>query len=416
MGILHFFCSTSYAALEHRGDRHIQDQRWGAAKIDYQRALDKLKKSLPDAADEIERLWGKMRRASEKLAETHLGDGDGLLERGFFDEARELFELALELTENQDLTAALETRLQRIDHPLDDGVHHQALEATETVSTAADETAETGDDENFEALCGLLPEQLQEAYRGYGASFRSGYLALHQGDFDRAADLLEQAVAEQAGREGYIGLELATAYYHLGRNDAAAQLLGELLQRYPDALPAYQLLCEIWWEREAFDRADALLDSCPPELRDSIAYYLLWGETLCRSGRYEEARSWYLKLLDKHGFNEKIAEALAKTYETMGEKKLALDMYGLILGQCRTCRSQPSMDVKRRFAELAFEAGGCEDGLLELYLSMVHQDRINATLYFSRISEIYARQGHSGESRRFRKLADAAKNCASPPA
>jgi len=49
---------------------------------------------------------------------------------------------------------------------------------------------------------------------------------------------------------------------------------------HPDALPGYQVLCEVYWESEAFDRADALLESCPEELQNSSAYVLLRGETL----------------------------------------------------------------------------------------------------------------------------------------
>ncbi len=67
----------------------------------------------------------------------------------------------------------------------------------------------------------------------------------------------------------------------------------EFLQHQPNALPAYQLLCEIFWETKAFDRAESLLAKLPPELAESVAGYVLRGETLFHAERYKEAKAFY---------------------------------------------------------------------------------------------------------------------------
>jgi hypothetical protein len=50
-------------------------------------------------------------------------------------------------------------------------------------------------DEYFAALCGTLPADVQKAYRRYGDNFKTGYLALNQGDFVVAARQLYPAGA-----------------------------------------------------------------------------------------------------------------------------------------------------------------------------------------------------------------------------
>jgi tetratricopeptide (TPR) repeat protein len=407
MGFLRFFSSKSPADLEQSGDRHMQHQRWGAARMDYQRALNKLKKHSPAATGKINQLQAKVRETGEILAENHLREADNLLERGFPEDARELFELALELTQNPDLTATLEANLHRIG---------RLPAESDPAWDAPDARAEIEDEAYFEALIGTLPERLQATYSGYGSAFRSGYLALHRGDFELAVAFLEQAQAERADKQSYIALELATAYFHLGRLDATVRLLNPFLQRHAEALPAYQLLCEIGWQKEDFDRAENLLSACPEELKTSVAYGLLWGENLDRRGRHAEAIAWYRRLLEVHGFDEKLAAALARIYETTGENQPAMDMYGRILSRCRQCGAKPSLDVKRRYAELAFASGNRDESLLELYLSMVREDPVDAGLYFGRISYIYARRGHHGESRRFRRLAEEAGQSSHPEA
>jgi hypothetical protein len=117
-----------------------------------------------------------------------------------------------------------------------------------------------------------------------------------------------------------------------------------------------------------------------------------------------------------HGFDDKLAAALARIYEAEGELQPAKEMYGRILNQCRQCGASPSLDVKRRYAELAFASGNRDESLLELYLSMVREDPPKAGLYFERISAVYAHRGHPGESRRFRRLAEEAAQHGRPNA
>ena len=99
-------------------------------------------------------------------------------------------------------------------------------------------------------------------------------------------------MTENPASDSFIPLELATAFLNLDRHTEAQQLLQTLLKNQPQTLPAYQLLCEIFWEKNEFDRAQALLDQVPDELTESVAVYLLKGETLFRGGKQAEAKTF----------------------------------------------------------------------------------------------------------------------------
>jgi predicted Zn-dependent protease len=276
----------------------------------------------------------------------------------------------------------------------------------------ADDEIYTGDqdDEAFTALCSTLPEEVQEAYLSYGASFKTGYLALNRGDFDLAADELSHALEENSALDSIVPLELATAYLHLKKLDEARHLLETFLQHHPDALPGYQLLCEVYWEIGAFDQAETLLADCPDDLKHSLAYVLLRGETLSQAGRHPEAASFYQDSMAAYGWKEPLAIALAGTLETLGDLESARNLYAEIMDQCRSCHAQFDPLIKRRFADISFDLGQHSSAIMEMYLSLAQDDPENAPQYFQKISRIYASMGNEEEARRFRVFAQQAEN------
>ena len=228
---------------------------------------------------------------------------------------------------------------------------------------------------------------------------------MNQGDFETAAEELSRSLEENPAPESFIRLELATAYLNLERLEEARALLEEFLTYHPDMLPAYQLLCEIFWETGSFDRAQALLASLPDDLQGSLACYLLRGETLFRAGKYPQAKSFYQDFLSNYGWNEHIAQALAGTYEAIGDLEKACDLYGEIIGQCSSCGARIDPLIKRKYADLSMATGQQTEKVLEIYLSLVSQDPANAAQYCQKVSQIYAARGNEKESRRFHFLA-----------
>jgi tetratricopeptide (TPR) repeat protein len=328
-----------------------------------------------------------------------------LAEVGDIQAALELVQLALELSGDSVLRAALAEQKQALEasHNVASAVNYSAQHEDWQVEAAADEDLSA--DEQFDALCGTLPDAVRHAYRGYGYEFKMGYVALNNGEFETAAHHLRLALDAQTAADTYIPLELATACLHLNRLEQARELLEELLGYHPDALPAYQILCEVYWELEAFDRAENLLASIPPELATSRAVFLLKGETLFQADRFEAAKRFYLDFLDAYSWDETIARALAQTHEALGDMDAARQRYHEIMGHCSGCGNQVDPLVKEKLADLSFAAGIHDTTVLELYLGLAQELPMNAAAYYAKVSRIYHTQGNPVEAGRFTALA-----------
>jgi tetratricopeptide (TPR) repeat protein len=275
------------------------------------------------------------------------------------------------------------------------------------------------EDEEFVALCNTLPDEVSAAYHNYGPHFKIGYVALNQGDFQTAVVNFQQALQDNPEPGSYILLELATAYMNLDQTDQAQILLEDFITYHPETLPAYQLLCEIYWEQKSFSKVKALLTSVPEKLKESMAVVLLKGETLYQAGNYEEAKNFYKSFLETYGWHETIGRLLAKTCEALGESDNARNIYKEIINRCTSCKSRIDPEIQDKYAELSFSAGIYSTDILEMYLALAREIPNKAARYFDRISRIYEAQGNSYEAGRFRAFSNQAKrdgmDMAGPP-
>jgi tetratricopeptide (TPR) repeat protein len=213
-------------------------------------------------------------------------------------------------------------------------------------------------------------------------------------------------MAENPTTDSYIPLELATAYLNLEKHSEAKQLLETFVKNQPQALPAYQLLCEIYWEEGAFEQAEALLDSVPEELTESVAVFILKGETLFHAGNYSGAKELYQNFFRTYSWNEAVARALAKTHEALNEFANARSLYRKIMDQCHSCHDRIDPFIKQRYADLCFDSGMLNSDILDLYLSLAREIPANAAEYYEKVSRIYAAQGNHAEAGRFRTIAE----------
>jgi tetratricopeptide (TPR) repeat protein len=294
MGLRNLFSGKNPEDYDLKGDRFIETGAFGKAIVEYERALERLEKTAPWDDGFRQSLRDKIHSCKESLALQHKKSAEDMLEADYNEDAQQYIQLALELTEDPDLISELENQQRELEARALAGIQIEApdVEDTDPQETQADQPLDgEPDDDYFTALIGTLPEDIQQAYLGYGEAFKKGYLALNQGDFETAAAYLFQALEENPDPQSYIPLELATACLNLGKLEDARQLLENFVQYQPDALPAYQLLCEIFWETKAFDRAESLLAKLPSELAESVAGYVLRGETLFHAERYKDAKA-----------------------------------------------------------------------------------------------------------------------------
>jgi tetratricopeptide (TPR) repeat protein len=409
MGILNFFSNKDPEDYDKRGDALFETGAYGKAIAEYQRALERLEKSSPWDDGYRQSLRDKIGNCKEQLAQAHENTATELMEAGHNDDARQYIELARELTRDDQLKAKLEQHLKQLDTDSLESIQTTLpnFDIPDQEKESEEEPVHTvQDDEHFTALIGTLPDEIQESYRNYPAGFKTGYIALNRGDFEQAAENLSQAMQEIDDPQSYISLELATACLNLEKYEEAGRHAEAFLKHHPDALPAYRLLCDIYWETKSFDRVETLLASLPGELAESVAGYLLRGEALFHAEKYTEAKTFYREFLKNYDWHQAIAQALAKTHEALGERTNARYIYGQIMDQCSSCHTRVDPYLKQKFADLSFDSGHKTSEVLELYLSLAQEIPQNAADHYQKISRIFSAQGNEAEAQRFQLIAE----------
>jgi len=408
MGLLSLFGGKSSEEIERIGDGYFKNEEFGAAKIEYEKALEKAQRKFPEKTELIKKLSEKIIQSKEALASFHLKTAQQLIASKIHKEAEGLLQLALELTENEKLKENILANLK----PLTKERNIKPLEFTahDTVPvTHSDEEREAKNiDEYFSILCETLPEDIQRQYHGYGRAFKEGYVALNSADFETAAEQLDKAMAENPSPHSLIPIELATALAHLKKFDEAAGILEQYIADNPEEARAYQALCEAYWDLGEFDKAIELLDSRPAGIKAGLPAVMLMGETLYLKGSYSDAANIFEKALAQFGFNEIIARSLAKSHEAMGNIQKARDLYGKIIKGCQSCGTRTDPFIKGRYADLCFESGDKSANLLELYFSLVQEDPDNKFQFYQRIWQIYEEMGNADLAKRYQAMAEAA--------
>ena len=98
MSILKLFTGPSPGKLEQKGDALFEAEQWGQAKLQYERAYDKLEATTGQDDSGLKRLAGKIIASQEALAREHRQTAENYLSGGYVDEARDMFALALAIT------------------------------------------------------------------------------------------------------------------------------------------------------------------------------------------------------------------------------------------------------------------------------------------------------------------------------
>ncbi len=410
MGLFGIFSGKSPESHEQRGDEFMNIGAFGDALMEYEKALDKIDKRFPEKAHLKGRINDKHLNARNGLAKKHLENAEIMVKAREFADAGDLYQLALELAADSGLKRDIEKSMSLLSGgapaaPVQPGGH-----AGNTVAHGDEDWEEDWDEDEayeeelFSVLLSALPEELKDAYSSYGDAFVSGYVALNEGDFEAAAAYLEDAMEENSGPT-LIPLELATALIHLEAYDEAVDLLETYVAQNPEQPRAYQLLCEIYWEKKEYDRAGRLLSNVPKSIADSKAILILQGENRIQNKEYDAAEAVFNDYEAIHGKDEIVTRALAKTYELSGRTQAAKALYADIINKCLSCATRPDPFLKRRYAELCYQDGETSKNLLDIYLGLAREDPDNRAVYFSRVSSIFFKKKEFGEAERYDALA-----------
>lgn len=404
MGMFSFLTGKAPEEIELIGDKFFKANEFGAAKIEYEKAVKKAESKFPEKANLINRIYEKITDSKESLAKIHFQNSEHLVESENFDEAVDLLELALELTQNESLKQDIQNRLDKLLQAFEseDPEDSQMFMSEAEPFPSAEEV--DNDEEYFSILCNSLPVDLKKEYKSYDQAFKQGYIALNNGDFQTAVEKFTDSMNSAAQSQPLVPLELSTALVNLNQFDRACSMLEDFIEKNDQEVRAYQMLCDIYWVKGKHENAIILIDQCPPSLKETFPILMLLGETCYQMKRYAEAETLFIDCEKNFGQNEILSRSLAKTYEATGNLEKARDIYEQILNGCTKCGVRSDPFILRRYADLRFACNERSIQLLELYLSILQEDPDNKDDYYQRIFDIYTALGNTAEAKRYQSV------------
>ena len=399
MGLFSFFIKSPEKS-EAKGDAYLEANNFGLAKIEYETAAELIRKKQPDDTDMKGRVLEKLTNSKESLALQHLKNGEELVEANALDEAANLFSIALSLTEDPELQQKLKAGYASMDVDIPE-------EEPEDDFEPADEPESYDIEAEFEILCSILPDEIAQTYRSYGDSFKEGYFALSNGDFVRAAEMLQQAMDENSSDDSHIPVELATALINTGQTEEAIGILTQYIKDQPEAFHGITLLCDLYCEQKQYDLAHGLIDQSPENIKGSVEGQLHKGRIHFYENDYQRAEKIYRNVLDAIGWNPDIARQLAMTLDAAGKKEDALSLYADLLNKCTGCGQRQNPLDKKAFADLSFEMNDFSAKTLNIYLDLANDHESIRSDCFHKASMIYSNTGNKKDAERFLQLAEA---------
>lgn len=121
--------------------------------------------------------------------------------------------------------------------------------------------------------------------------FDEGRDAMFQGEYIKAIELLEKAVAADDAKTAY-RLHLARAHRYAGQDKQAETVLEAILAKAPDHVEAGQALCEIYTKAKRWDKVVEVLEPLLKYRHDYPTYHML-AEAHYNLDKHDKAREYY---------------------------------------------------------------------------------------------------------------------------
>jgi tetratricopeptide (TPR) repeat protein len=191
--------------------------------------------------------------------------------------------------------------------------------------------------------------------------------ALYRGDFAKAVDLLNQAIALDPGKTGY-RVDLARAYRFAGKDKEAQQVLEAVLKTTPDQIEAGQVLADIYAQQENWKRVVEVIEPLLKYRHDYAAYHLL-AEAKYKLEDMESARKYFEEAI-------RLNPRSASDHYDLGDIYLAGNFFAL------------AADAYQQALSL-----GLQTPVLHYKLGSAY---FNLRNYFGSISEVFVKAGKVG--------------------
>jgi tetratricopeptide (TPR) repeat protein len=320
-------------------------------------------------------LWNAL-KGYDRLKER----GDSLFLAGEYDRARREYQKARSLLSGTDLRTVA----------LDSLIHSCELSA---LGKSDDRAFTAGLDDLFELAIADKPASRAESYRILGRDFRAGYVALVQGQADRAAQYLEKAAAATPS-SFVVHLELGRALSLGGRLEEAKRALDVAERLSPDDDEGRILGAAVAIEMGAFAEARRKLVPVLEAGGGSPEARFLLGKALGGMNQVDEALDALRETvrLEPH-FHEAFFEA-GRLLESRGDIEAAYE-----LTRRASSLAPDETRYARALARLVLDHSLDEEAGLEACDRLMLSDPDNRWQYLHWVAELYIRRGWTSEAR-----------------
>ena len=392
------FGGKSFEELRAEADQRLAEERYGEAKLTYEKALDRGKDADEEARAAVR---ARIDECCDAIAKRRIAMGEQHIAEGELELAREELEGAVDTAVSEDVAG----QAQRL---LDDMERKDAVERAEEL--------EVTDEEKLAVLAGSWEDAQAEEYAEYGETFDRALVEMHDEKHEDARAKLE-ATLEAAEAPRYLWLEVGRARLLTGDLEAGEKAMRVFLETLEEGeggdarLSAHRELAELCDERGDEEGALAELEAAVEELPEDPRPLIAMGHYFRTRGHPAEAVQVLETALDVMGESRpewRVLQELGLACAASGDEERAIQLLESVLSMlvARNHYDYPP-ETAVALARL-HEKHGKPERAADLFRSLTRgSDRRNHLAYHLEAARVLASLGLDEEARRMRERATA---------
>lgn len=405
--------------------RDLERARAALNKDDLPRALELAQRAVEKGAPEVQAEAGMLVTRARETLIAHAFDKASQAEAsGFLEDAEEWLSSALPHAEDG-RRSEIEKRLGSVRERLAErerldevaSLEHELGVGGEVETDGEEGSYEVGLDDHFQALTGMLRDDVADRYDAQPAPFRQAVVGLSEGRADEAVTVLESLLAPEPD-DPVLRLERGRVRLVAGDPSSAVDDFEIAWRTFGDApldVAGAFSVPSLWAEaslaaghaKPVIERLTSLAE--PSEGREDLV--ALYGQALLLDSRLEEAKSYLLEVLPRMPGVRELPLLLAQSLVALGDRRSAVDCLesaiapSCVSGNCaKPPLHRPSV---RALIGLYLENGAAPDRVRELlgHLARAQQGQLGKADQ-ALLARFYEQQGDTESAARVRAEAE----------
>jgi|GEM_PF-331545 len=213
----------------------------------------------------------------------------------------------------------------------------------------------------IEEAIGLRPDNLS-------LRFQNGWIHLHSGELDRAAEVYKDVIARASSARNMELMRrsqfvLSSVYVQQGDMEKGEQILVEVLEEEPDNVQANNDLGYLWADQgKNLERARKMIEKALEGDPENAAYLDSMGWVLFRLGEFEKARDYLQQASSKEGGEDStIYDHMGDCEQKLGDEEAARTAWKKAL-ELETDKTSPDEEMLEKLrSKLGLDGDGKDE-------------------------------------------------------